>query len=135
MMRFYDLFIKVLIKAWLNLPPIRKIIEENPVAFATVDQDNKPNVICVACVKTVSQNQILITDNYMKATKENLSKNDNICLAVWDKEENGYKLAGKAEYFIKGKWKKFAEKMPENKRLPAKGAVLITVSKLIKLLG
>jgi len=111
----------------------KKIIEENPVAFATVNSDNKPNVIGVACVKVVSENQVLITDNYMKRTKENLERNNNICLAVWDKDWKGYKLIGTAEYFTKGEWKEFIEKIPENKGLPAKGAILVTISKLIKL--
>ena len=44
----------------------KKIIEENPVAFATVGDVGKPNVIGVAFVKVVSKNQVLITDNYMK---------------------------------------------------------------------
>jgi len=61
---------------------IRKIIEENPVAFGTVDKRGKPNVIGVAYVKVVSRNQVLITDNYMRQTKENLGMNNNVCLAV-----------------------------------------------------
>ena len=112
---------------------VKKLIEENPLALATVDEAGKPNVIGVAYVKVVSKNQILITDNYMKQTKENLEKNNNVCLAVWDKDWNGYKLVGTAEYFTRRKWKEFVEKMPENKGLPAKGAILVTVSKLIKL--
>lgn len=112
---------------------IKKLIEGNPVAFATVNNVGKPNVIVVAYVKVVSKNQILITDNYMKQTKENLMINNNVCLAVWDKNWEGYKLIGKVKYFVTGKWKKFIEKMPENKGLPAKGAILITVSKIIHL--
>ncbi len=112
---------------------VKKLIEENPLAFATVDNAGKPNVIGVAYVKVVSKNQILITDNYMKQTKENLEKNNNVCLAVWDKDWNGYKLVGNAEYFTSGKWKEFIKKMPENKDLPTKGAILVSVSKLIKL--
>ncbi len=69
----------------------------------------------------------------MQYTKENLGKNNNVCLAVWDKKWNGYKLIGKAKYFIKGKWKKYVENMPENKDLSAKGAILVTISKLTKL--
>lgn len=111
----------------------KKLIEENPLAFATVDDAGKPNVIGVAYVKVVSKNQVLITDNYMKQTKENIKKNNNVCLAVWDKKWNGVKLIGNAEYFTSGKWKKFVEQMPENKGLPAKGAISVTVSELIKL--
>jgi len=112
---------------------IKKFIEENPLAFATLDDAGKPNVIGVAYVKVVSKNQILVTDNYMRQTKENLEKNNNVCLAVWDKEWNGVKLVGTTEYFASGKWKTFIEKIPENKGLPTKGAFLVTVSKLIKL--
>jgi len=112
---------------------IKKIIEENPVAFATTDGKNNPNVIAVAFVKVVAKNQIIITDNFMQQTKSNLQKNKNVCCAVWGKGWNGYKLIGEAEYFTSGKWKRFVEKMPENKGFSAKGAILITISKIIKL--
>jgi predicted pyridoxine 5'-phosphate oxidase superfamily flavin-nucleotide-binding protein len=111
----------------------KKLIESNPVAFATVDEFGNPNVIGVAFVKVVSKNEVLITDNYMKTTKSNLERNDNVCLAVWDKDWNGIKLIGKARYFTDGKWKKFVENMSENKGLSAKGAILVTVSALSRL--
>ena len=111
---------------------IKKIIEENPIALSTVS-NNKPNVIPVAYVKVVSENQILITDNYMKQTKENLEKNNNVCLAVWDKNWNGYKIIGTAEYFNEGEWYNLVKKIPENEKEPCKGAILVTISKIIKL--
>lgn len=111
---------------------VKRTIEENPVALSTVDKENSPNVIAVAYVKVVSDNQILITDNYMKQTKENLENNDKVCLVVWNKDLNGYKLIGTAEYFSEGEWKKFVEEIPENKCLPAKGAILITLSKIVR---
>jgi len=114
-------------------PKQKTLIESNPVAFATVDLSNKPNVIEVASVKVVSNNQVLVTDNYMEQTKNNIINNDNVCLAVWDKDWNGYKIVGTAEYLTDGKWKTYVEQMPDNKGLPAKGAVLITVSNIEKL--
>jgi predicted pyridoxine 5'-phosphate oxidase superfamily flavin-nucleotide-binding protein len=112
---------------------IKEIIENNPIAFSTIDNCNKPNVIAVAYVKVVSDNQILITDNFMKQTKENLVLNKNICLAVWDKDWNGYKISGTAKHFTEGQWKKYVENIPENKGLPAKGAIIVNISKLEKL--
>ncbi|MDD5043134.1 MAG: pyridoxamine 5'-phosphate oxidase family protein [Patescibacteria group bacterium] len=111
----------------------KKIIENNPVAFGTVDRFSRPNVIGVAFIKVVGENTVLITDNFMKQTKKNLAINKNVCLAVWNKKWQGYKLVGRARYYVSGKWKKFVEEMPENKGLPAKGAILITVSQIIKL--
>ena len=57
---------------------IKKLIEENPIALATVCSDGNPNVIPVAFVKVVSEKEIVITDNFMKQTRENLQKNKNV---------------------------------------------------------
>lgn len=111
----------------------KKLIEENPIAFATVDEDGKPNVIGVAFIKVISENQILITDNYMKQTKSNLAKNNSVCLAVWDKNWKGVKLIGNALYYEDGQRKNYVEKMPENEGLPAKGAIVVNISELINL--
>lgn len=114
-------------------PQVKKLIEQNPLALATVDSKGKPNVIGVAYVKVVADNKILVTDNYMKQTKENILKNKNVCLAVWDKKRKGYKLVGRAKYLTTGKWRKFVEEIPENKDEPAKGAILITIFQIIPL--
>ncbi|MEK7447356.1 MAG: pyridoxamine 5'-phosphate oxidase family protein [Patescibacteria group bacterium] len=116
----------------LNEEEVKNLIENNPIAFGTAE-DNKPNVIGVAYVKVVSDDEVVITDNFMKKTKENLDKNNNVCLAVWDKDWHGYKLVGEADYHMKGKWKEFVEKMPENEGYLAKGAIVVKVNKLIKL--
>ena len=80
----------------------------------------------------VSKNKLLITDNYMVQAKKNLLKNRNVCLAIWN-SKGGIKLVGKAEYFSDSKWKHQVEKMPENNGLPAKGAIIVTISKIIAL--
>lgn len=118
-------------------PEIKKIIEENALAFATVDKTGNPHCIAVGYPKVVDKNKIIITDVAMKKTLENIQGNSNVALTVWSRnwEEKciGYELKGKAEYFISGKWKKFVEQMPENKGLPAKGAILVTINKIKKL--
>ena len=111
---------------------IKKIIEGNPVAFATVDKNNKPNVIAVASVK-VEDSKIIITDNYMSKTRSNLLKNSSICLAVWNKSWKGYKITGKASYHDSGIWLNFVKSMKENRGYPAKGAIVINIKQIIKL--
>ncbi|MEI6040126.1 MAG: pyridoxamine 5'-phosphate oxidase family protein [Candidatus Berkelbacteria bacterium] len=110
----------------------KKIIKENAVAIAT-SNNNQPNVIAVAFVKVIDNNKILITDNFMKKTKEDIETNPNVCLAVWDKDWNGYKIIGQAKYFATGKYMDLVKAMPENEGLPAKGAILIEVSELLEL--
>jgi len=92
----------------------------------------KPNAIAVACAKVVGD-KIIITDNFMNQTVKDLRKNNRVCLLVWNKKWQGYKIIGRAEYHQSGKWKKFVENMKENKGLPAKGAILVNIEKTIKL--
>ncbi len=115
----------------MDLTEIKNVIEGNPVALATIIGEDKPNVIGVAYIKVVSDHEIVVTDNYMNQTVKDITENKNVCLIVWDKDLKGYKLVGEAEYYTDGEWKKFVEQIEENKGLPAKGAILVKVSKII----
>ncbi len=110
---------------------IEKIIENNPVALATISGD-KPYAIGVAYCKVVDKDTILITDNFMSSTVENIMKNNNVALVVWDKKWDGIQILGKAKYYKEGKWLNYVKKMKENEGLPAKGAILVKVGKIIE---
>jgi len=118
---------------------LKQLVENNIVAFASVDEAGKPHNIAVAYPKVVSKNQIIITDNFMKETIQNILKNNSISLVVWNtdwediKDCYGYELRGTIKYFTSGKWHDFVKNMKKNKGLPAKGAILITVNKIKKL--
>lgn len=111
---------------------VRDLVEKNPIALATVMSDGRPNVIGVAYVKVVDRNHLLVTDNYMNQTIKDISNNPNVAIVVWDKEMNGYKLIGKCEYLTSGKWVEKVKSLPENKGMPVKGAILVTVDGIIK---
>jgi uncharacterized protein len=111
---------------------LKEIIENNPLVVATVTGKSKPNAVVVAFAKVVAD-KVLITDNFMKRTIADIKKNNRVCLLTWNKEWKGFKIIGRAEYHQSGKWKKFVELMKENKGLPAKGAILVKVLKVIKL--
>jgi hypothetical protein len=125
----------------MNMPEIneelRTLIEENVLALATVDENANPHCIAVAFVKAVSDNQILVTNNYMSETIKNIKRNPNVALVVWNKEWEescvGYELRGSAEYFTSGRWYEAVKKVPENEGEPCKGAILITISSIKKL--
>lgn len=111
---------------------VKDLVEKNALAVATVMSNGKPNVIGVACVKVIEGEKLLITDNYMRQTVVDIQKNPSVAVIVWDKDWNGYKLIGKAKYFSRGEWVLKVKKMKENKGLPAKGAIVVKVSKVIK---
>ena len=110
---------------------IKKIIEQNPLAFATI-ANKKPYVIGVASCKVVEGDKILITDNFMKTTVSNLLQNNNVALVVWNKKGKGCQFLGKAKYYKKGKWFNYVKRLKENKGLPVKGAIVIKVEKIIE---
>ncbi len=115
----------------MNLLEIKNIIESNPVSLSTIMKDGKPNAIGVAYVKVISNMEIIITDNYMNQTIEDIQNNKNVCLLSWNNDMKGYKLIGQAEYLSSGKWLDFVKNMPENAGLSAKGAVLVKVTNII----
>lgn len=110
---------------------VKQLIESEAVAVGTVMPDGKPNIIGVACVKVV-EGKILITDNYMNQTIKDIKNNQRVALAVWNKKWEGCKLIGVAEYFTQGKWLERVRAIPENKGMPAKGAIVVTVNRIIK---
>ena len=113
---------------------IKKMIEQNALGFATVNKDGTPHNIAVGYVKVVSDSELIITNNYLVKTIENIERNSNISLVVWARnwEENciGYELIGKAKYLTSGKWIEFIKKIPINKGEPCKGAVLVNINKI-----
>lgn len=116
---------------------LKKLIEENALALATVDEFGNPHCIAIGFVKVVSKYQLLVTDNYMVKTTKNIQKNHNVSLTVWNKEWKkdckGYELKGIAKYDTKGKWYGMVKRIPENKKEPCKGAILVTVKSIKRL--
>ncbi len=112
-------------------PEAKKIIESNPVAIATITPEGQPNVIAAAAVQVVSDNQLLITDVYMNQTLRDLANNSHVAIAAWDKDMNGYKFLGTAAYHTSGPWMDKVKTIPENSELLPKGALLVTVTRVI----
>lgn len=110
------------------------MIEENALGLATTDKQGNPHNIAVAYVRVISKNQLVISDNYLKETLENIKLNNNVSLVVWAEKWKeaciGYELKGKAEYFASGKWIEFIKKIPINQGEPCKGAILVTINKI-----
>ena len=113
---------------------IKNMVENNALGFASIDEFGNPHNIAVAFVKVVSDNELVVSDNCLNETVENIKRNPNISLVVWAKdwEENciGYELKGVAEYFTEGKWIEFIKKITANEGEPCKGAILIKINKI-----
>ena len=118
---------------------MKKMINESLImALATVNKNREPHNIAIGFAQVISKNQLLISDNWINESIENIKSNQNVALAVWNKDWKkacvGYEFKGKAEYFTSGKWIGEIKKLPINKGEPCKGAILVTINK-IKLLN
>ncbi|MFC1750107.1 pyridoxamine 5'-phosphate oxidase family protein [Pseudomonadota bacterium] len=105
----------------------KELIEQNAVVIAT--KDKKVHQIVVIYVKVVEE-KIIITDNYMKKTIENIKKNPDVNLLIFDRRwpEDKFKseeIHGKAEYYTEGKWLDLVKKLPENADMPCKGVLVV----------
>lgn len=117
----------------MNINELKDIIEKAIVAVATIDNENKPHNIAIIYSKIID-NKIVITNNFMKKTIENIKNNSNISLVFW-KNERGWRIDGNAEYYDSGKWLEFVKSLKENKDMPVRGAVVINIRKIDKLCG
>lgn len=113
---------------------IKKMIEENALGLSTVDKFGNPHNIAVGYIQVISKNQLLISNNYINESIENIKSNPNVSLVVWNKDWKkncvGYELKGIGEHFTSGKYVEIIKKLPINKGEPCKGAILITLNKI-----
>ncbi len=120
---------------------LKQLVEGNVGALASIGESGKPHNIAVGSQQVVSGNQILVTDNFMEETIQNILKNKNVSLVFWNtdlekkKDCRGCEFRGTAEYFTSGEWVEGIRERykSQGKNLPAKGAVLITVNETKRL--
>ena len=73
-------------------------------AIATASKDGKPNVVPITFTKVISENEILLVDNYMNKTRANIEENPVVAISAWHLEEGmGYQFKGKARIETTGK--------------------------------
>jgi len=71
-----------------------------PFVIATTSPDGEPNAVPITFAKIISSDEILLVDNFMKKTIQNLKANSRVSVSVWAKmdtgKSTGYQFKGKA---------------------------------------
>jgi len=111
---------------------LKELIESNPIYISTIDANQAPHIIYIMYTKLIEENKILITDNYMENTKENILQNNKVSLSILVGGV-AFELKGTAEYFSTGEYVEQVKKISENKGFPCKGAILVSIEKIIKM--
>jgi len=109
------------------------IDETKPICVATVNNELIPNIIYVAFLKYINDTTIVIADNKLVKTKNNILANSNLSFVVLNPEtKKSYQLKGKVEYVQDGEKYQDVFKWVQEKRpdLHPKGALYITITEI-----
>jgi len=83
---------------------MREVVDAAKVAvLATATKDGKPNAVPIAFVKVLSDSEILLVDNFMLKTRQNIEANPVAAVSVWAKDKGGYQFKGEAIVETSGK--------------------------------
>ena len=109
------------------------IDKTNPICVATVNSEYIPNIIYVTFLKYINDTTVVIADNKLVKTKNNVLSNANLSFVVLDPEtKKSYQLKGKTEYINKGEKYQDVFNWVQKKRpdLHPKGALYVTIDEI-----
>ncbi|RLF21550.1 MAG: pyridoxamine 5'-phosphate oxidase [Thermoprotei archaeon] len=82
---------------------LEQVAPKSFCVFSTASKDGKPNAVPIIFVKVLSDEEILIADNFFNKTRRNLEVNPQASLTFWNPEtREGYQVKGKVEIYTSG---------------------------------
>jgi len=100
--------------------------------LATATKDGKPNAVPISFAKVISDDEILLMDNFMLKTRQNIAENPVAAVSLWADGKGGYQFKG--ESIVETSGKNFEEGAKWVKSvapgLNPKAAVIIKVSEI-----
>ena len=111
---------------------VKKAIKQQEVfPVATSNQKGIPNVVYIKYLKVIDDKTVLIADNYLNKTKDNILNNSKIAFVVLDEDKGSYQIKGTAERSEKGPMYDEVQKwVPES--LPRAAAVVMNIEEIYK---
>ena len=104
-------------------------IKNNDLFYlATCSSKQVPNVVPIKCLKWISNNRVLVADNFMKKTKQNILDNSNVSFVVEKIREYPFQFKGKIKVYTEGEYYEEVKKMVE--KYTPKSALVIEISEV-----
>ena len=75
---------------------------EGPIVLTTVDRGGNPNAIYATCVRKVSDDTLVVADNFFNKTRANILAGSKATLLFITKEGQSYQVKGPIEYHAEG---------------------------------
>jgi uncharacterized protein len=97
--------------------------------LATTTRDGKPNGVPVAIAESVSDEEIMVVDNLMYKTRNNLEENPVAAVAYWSPDDHyGYQLKGKTRIETGGERLEAVRKKLKESGFPLNPKALVIMS-------
>ncbi|NYB26546.1 MAG: pyridoxamine 5'-phosphate oxidase family protein [Methanobacteriaceae archaeon] len=77
-------------------------IEKDNVVFLSTCSDDMPNVVPIGFARPLDDETILLVDNFMKKTRNNLEKNPRAALVIRDASKCPYQFKGTVKIHTSG---------------------------------
>jgi predicted pyridoxine 5'-phosphate oxidase superfamily flavin-nucleotide-binding protein len=111
---------------------MKRVLEETSLwVLATADSDGMPNAVPIRWTKILANDTLMLVDNFMKKSVDNIAVNPNIAISVW-KDTTGYQFKGTARIETSGVNFENGKKMvlEGNPKLNPKGVVILRVDSI-----
>lgn len=100
--------------------------KQNTFPVATSSQEGIPNVAYISYLKVIDDQTVLIADNFLHKTRDNILNNGKIAFTVLDEEKGSFQIKGTAERLTEGAMFDEVQKWVDDK-LPRVAAVVMRV--------
>ena len=107
--------------AWQN--------HDERMVFTTINKDNEANAIWVICAKLINDEQIVIANNAMHKTLQNIKDGSRGTLLYIAPEREAYQIKGSLEYYEDGPIYDDMKNWLDPK-YPGKGALVLNIEKV-----
>jgi len=102
---------------------------EGPIVFTTVDGDGKPNSIYATCVKKVSEDKLVVADNYFSKTRANILTGSKGSILFITKAGKAFQVKGSIDYERQGETYDDMKKWLDSK-FPGNAAAVLNVEEV-----
>ena len=112
----------------VKLVALKELLENYPMHIATITKDNRPNLAVVSDIKVLNNKTLLLSNNEMMHTPDNILNNPNVVLTSFNEKWAGVRIAGKAKYYTNGKYFELCNEFFNSETVTPKGVIIITVT-------
>lgn len=121
---------KTVLLGSVRLKKYIKLLENNPMHIATVSEDGSPNLSVASDIKVLDDETILISNNEMVHTPDNILLNRSVVLTSFSKKWAGLRLTGYANYHVQGEYFDICNEFFNNDTATPKGAIVVKVQQV-----